>query len=313
VGITLLAFLACGDAPSGPADAPRHLVLISVDTLGAKHVGAYGHTRDTSPAIDALARRGVLFEHAYTQQVWTLTAHLSLMTSLNPQAHGASERRAAWPAAPTLPAVLSGAGFETAAFTGVGGYMSPRYGLGRGFRRYAIGATHDARDDARRIAWLREQAERAARDPGHRFFLFSHYFDVHSDVGTDVPYAAPEADARRYLDEVLPDGESWGRRGDTDLLIELEKSGAATERDRAVIGALYDAGVRYTDREGVGRLLAAIDALGLAASTLVVLTSDHGEEIFEHGKVSHQQPFDETARIPLVFAGPGVPEGVRRD
>ncbi len=309
-----VGWLGCSSEPPAPAvpEAPRHLVLISVDTLGAKHVGAYGYARDTSRAIDALAARGVLFENAYTQQVWTLTAHLSLMTGLHPQAHGASEQRAAWPAAPTLAATLKGAGFETAAFTGVGGYMSPRFGLGRGFERYAIGKTHDARDDGRRIAWLRAQAKRSAADPGHRFFLFAHYFDVHSDVGTEVPYVAPEADARRYLDEVLPPGDSWQRSGDTDLLIELEKSGEATDRDRAVLEALYDAGVRYTDREGVGRLLGALDELGLAESTLVVLTSDHGEEILEHGKVSHQQPFDETARVPLVFAGPGLPRRERR-
>jgi len=316
VGVVFAAALTLGctdPASHAPADPPRHVVLISVDTLGAKHVGAYGHDRDTSPVLDALAERGVLFEHAYTQQVWTLTAHLSLMTSLNPQAHGASEHRAAWPGAPTLAALLQRAGFETAAFTGVAAYMHPRFGLGRGFDRYVIGGTHEERDDARRVAWIREQAALSATDPDHRFFLFAHYFDVHSDVDTDVPYTAPETDRRRYLQEVLPPGESWSRRGDTDLLIEIEKSGAATERDRAVIGALYDAGVRYTDREAVGRLLAALDETGLAESTLVVLTSDHGEEILEHGKVSHQQPFDETARIPLVFAGPGVPEGVRRD
>jgi len=239
-----VGWLGCSSEPPAPAvpEAPRHLVLISVDTLGAKHVGAYGYARDTSRAIDALAARGVLFENAYTQQVWTLTAHLSLMTGLHPQAHGASEQRAAWPAAPTLAATLKGAGFETAAFTGVGGYMSPRFGLGRGFERYAIGKTHDARDDGRRIAWLRAQAKRSAADPGHRFFLFAHYFDVHSDVGTEVPYVAPEADARRYLDEVLPPGDSWQRSGDTDLLIELEKSGEATDRDRAVLEALYHSG-----------------------------------------------------------------------
>ena len=305
--------LAGGCAPEPPPQQaePRHLVLISVDTLGAKHVGAYGYERDTSPEIDALASRGTLFENAYTQQVWTLTAHLSLMTGMYPQAHGASEHRAAWPAAPTLAATLAPAGFKTAAFTGIGAYMNPRFGLGRGFDRYVIGGTHAARDDERRLAWLRAQAAKAAADPDHRFFLFSHYFDVHSDVGTDVPYVAPEEDTQRYLAEVLPAGESWPRRGDTDLLIELEKSGEATPRDRQVIEALYDAGVRYTDREAVGRLLSELEVLGLNESTLVVLTSDHGEEILEHGKVSHQQPFEETARVPLVFAGPGVPVAAR--
>jgi arylsulfatase A-like enzyme len=302
----------CSAGPAGEAPTvPRHLLLISVDTLGALHVGAYGYERDTSPVLGRLAERGVLFENAYTQQVWTLTSHLSLMTSLNPQSHAASEHQAAWPAAPTLAGVLRNAGFETAAFTGVGAYMNPRYGLGRGFDRYVIGKTDAERDNAPRIAWLREQARKVAADPKHRFFLFAHYFDVHSDVGTSVPYDAPEADRQAYLTQVLPEGEAWQREGDTDLLIELEKSGEASDRDRAVIRALYDAGVRYTDRAGVGALLAELEATGLARETLVVLTSDHGEEIFEHGKVSHQQPYEETARVPLVFAGPGVPRGER--
>ena len=311
--LALVGFVSGCTSEVDPEDGPgpKHLVLISVDTLGALHVGSYGYERDTSPVLDALGRRGVVFEHAYTQQVWTLTAHLSLMTSLYPQAHAASERQAAWPAAPTLAGVLKDAGFETAAFTGVGGYMNPRFGLGRGFGRYVIGKADAEHDNRARILWLRVQAESARVDPAHRFFLFAHYFDVHSDVGTSVPYDSPEADRLPYLDEVLAEGEVWDREGDTDLLIELQKSGQVTERDRAVIRALYDAGVKYTDRVGVGALLAEIDAVGLASDTLVVLTSDHGEEIFEHGKVSHQQPYEETARIPLVFAGPGVPRGVR--
>lgn len=295
----------------------RNVVVVSLDTLSALHTGAYRYERPTSPTLDALAARGALFEHAYTQQVWTLTAHISLMTGLNPQAHRASEKRVATDASPTLAEVLREQGFATGAFTGGGGYMKPRFGMGRGFDEYRLGKEDAAADVAPALRWLEAQAERRAVQPDHRFFLFAHFFDIHSDVGTDVPYDAPPPHGERFLAEVLPDGESWARRGDTQLLIDLEKGkatgGEVTELDRRVLGALYDGGVLHTDRVGLGAIVAKLEALDLMDETLLVVTADHGEEIFEHGKVSHQQPYEETARIPLVWVGPGIEEELRLD
>ena len=99
--------------------------------------------------------------------------------------------------------MLRAAGFRTAAFTGVDVYMNPRFGLGRGFERYVIGQTDAVRDNVSRIEWLREQAALGEADPEHRFFMFAHYFDVHSDVDTEVPYVSPPDDRDRYLGTVL--------------------------------------------------------------------------------------------------------------
>jgi hypothetical protein len=90
--LVMQASCGCGSPP----ERIRNVVLVSLDTLSALHTSAYRYERPTSPALDALAARGALFENAYTQQVWTLTAHISLMTGLNPQAHGTSEQRSRW-------------------------------------------------------------------------------------------------------------------------------------------------------------------------------------------------------------------------
>ena len=121
-----------------------------------------------------------------------------------------------------------------------------------------------------------------------------------------MPYHVPAPDGRRFL----PPGPAWDRSGGSDLLIRLKREGP-TERDVEFLTAYYDAGVRYVDEHGLGPLLAALDELGLADDTLLVLTADHGEEIFEHGSVLHGYPYDETARVPLVFRGPGIPTGRR--
>jgi arylsulfatase A-like enzyme len=293
--------LACA-----PDHEIRNVVLVSLDAVGAKHVGAYGYQRDTTPHLDAVARRGVLFENAYTQQTWTLTSHLTIMTGVHPRVHGASKTRRSSPAATTLAEILSERGFTTAAFTGAKGFMHPGFGLGRGFDSYEMGVRDSRINTPAVVEWLREQARRNAADPEHRFLLFVHYYDAHSDSGTPVPYHVPGQMGRRYV----PEGRSWDRKGATGLLLDLARHGF-TDLDREFVSAYYDAGVRYVDEHGVGALDAALHELDLAGETLLVITADHGEEILEHGSVLHGQPYQEIARVPLVVRGPGIPDGTR--
>jgi len=303
----LLATCAAGGCGErGRVPAVRGVVVISLDALGAKHVGAYGYERDTTPALDDFAAQGVLFERAYTQQVWTLTSHVTMMSGLYPKTHGASKRGPARPGATMLAEVLHDAGFATAAFTGAGGYMKPGFGLGRGFDVY--GTNRATERGGRAVArWLRERARIRALDPAHRFFLFLHFYDVHSDEGTDLPYDAPPAFRARFL----PDGLDWKRRGDTYMLMGMQVRGDVDDHDREVLRSLYDAGVLQADQRRLAPVLRLLDELGLARDTLVVVTSDHGEELFEHGRTTHQQPYEETARVPLVARGPGLPAGAR--
>ena len=301
----LCALWLTGCGAGAPAERARHLVLVSVDALGAKHVGAYGHSVPTTPYLDRLAEQGTLFEAAYTQQLWTLTSHLTMMTGLSPQAHGAGYEQPARPDVGTLAQALQAEGVTTATFVGAQGFMKPRYGLGRGFDTYVTRSANARLDNRRAFAWLKGQAERSRDDPGHRFFLFLHYYDVHSDAGTDVPYDSPNR--LRFM----PEGVRWRHPGDTAALGRLRKSGRVTEEDRQALHALYDAGVHFVDEQAIGGLMKVLAANGLAEETLLVVTSDHGDELFEHGDISHQQPYDEGARVPLVMRGPGVPAGRR--
>lgn len=186
--------------------------------------------------------------------------------------------------------------------------MRPDFGLGRGFQQYEVGHPHRMNgDNGKRMQWLETQAAKAKLDPEHRFFLFVHSYDIHSDVDTPYPYWSPP----RYRLRFFPRGENWERRGDTKLLMQMRVAGSATERDKLFLNALYDGGVLFTDQEVLAPLMAKLRSLDLWEDTLVVITSDHGEEIFAHGWATHQQPYEETARVPLVFTGAGVPRGLR--
>jgi arylsulfatase A-like enzyme len=216
-------------------------------------------------------------------------------------------RLASAPGASTLAEVFQAQGFATAGFVAQRVWMHPRYGHSRGFQRYEIGGS-DARANAPAIvAWLGEQALALEHDPSHRFFLFAHFYDAHSDANTDIPYSVPPPLRDRYL----PDAAPWGRRGGTSLLLRLYASGDTTRRDREFIRAYYDAGVRYVDEYGLGAIVAALREHELERDTLLVVTADHGEELFEHGHVLHGAPYDETTRVPFVLRGAGVPAGLR--
>jgi len=271
--------------PRQRLDTRPNIVLVSLDTLRARSLGAYGYARDTSPFLDSLAERGALFENAITASVTTSPAHMSLFTGLYPVRHGIREglqRKA--PHAITLAQHFRGAGYRTAAFT-ENGYLVRRRGFGDGFAQYTenVGETLKAPGEARRTfgqarRWLQANAETP-------FFLFLHTYEVHS------PYD-PET---RYASLFRSDGEP----GAGNLAVR----GA---RDR------YDREIRIVDEE-LERLFAAIAEAGLAKSTIVVVTSDHGEEFGEHGGYQHGGAvYEESVRVPLVFVGPGRIPGPRR-
>lgn len=279
---------------------------MSLDALSAQHVGTYGYERETTPALDAIAQQGTVFERAWSQQLWTLTSHVTMMTGLYVKTHGASRLRPAREQATTIAEILSAEAFTTAAFTGAGGYMKPDFGLGRGFAHYGVNAAN-SNGPGSPAAWLRKQAALQEADPGHRFFLFVHFYDIHSDEGTDVPYAAPAP----YRAQFFPKGFQWRRRGDTKLLSELARAQDVDAEDLAALRGLYDAEVLHADQRRLRPLVGLLDRLGFAQNTLLIITSDHGEELLEHGGVTHGQPYQETAHVPLVLRGPGIPAGAR--
>jgi len=284
----------CADAP-----APRNLILISIDTLRADRLGSYGYARPTSPNLDAEVTRGVLFEDATAVSSWTFPSHASMFTGLYPGRSGATElKRPIRADVPSLAGWLAERGYETGAI--VSSTLFKGYGLERGFATLELvdpGGPEPSLVTQKSLEWLAaRQSPRAAP-----FFFLIHYLDPHSDYAS-----MPEFEAQ-FVEpyEGQADGSS------EQLFRHVSGSLRFDAADARHLSNLYDAGVRQQDEE-LGKLFRYLREGGFLEDTLVVLTSDHGEEFLEHGNVMHGlQHHEESVRIPLVFLGPEIPAGVR--
>jgi arylsulfatase A-like enzyme len=262
-------------------------------------LGCYGYDRPTSPTLDLLAAEGTLFENAFTTSPWTLPAHASLLTGLYPRHHGATtERRALRRGIPTLAEILSKQGFFTMAVVN-SHYVSRRYGFSRGFDEFAYiqermseHGPSEVVDTA--LSWLSKRRE----DP---FFLLLHDYDVHSDYGALPEYE--KSFLRPYEGQI--DGSTQ------QLMRFLSEPFEMSTGDIEHLVDLYVAGIRQKDAE-LARLVEYLRTTEELENTLIIVTSDHGEEFLEHGGVLHARTqYDEVIRIPLILRGPGIPRGRR--
>jgi arylsulfatase A-like enzyme len=297
LGVVLaLASIATACAPSPPT--LRNVILISVDTLRADHLGAYGHPRPTSPNLDAFAAAGVVFEDVSSTSPWTLPAHTSLFTGRYLRGHGVHTEGHRLPDdVPTLAAILKERGFATGAVVNTL-FLSPRFGVARGFDHYGVIESDQSPEGAARrvtdaaIAWLEDRSE--------PFFLFVHHFDVHSD------YRSLPQHERRFAPEP---GRFDGRT--IQLLLAIRGDKPIDAADALHLAKLYDAGIFQLDAE-LARFFAWLRERGRLEDTLVIVTSDHGEEFLEHGGLLHGSThYQELLRVPLLLGGAGVPAGVR--
>ncbi|MCZ6833063.1 MAG: sulfatase [Acidobacteria bacterium] len=300
-----LLLLACqGARESGPAippGTPRGVVLISIDTLRADHLSAYGYEKPTSPFMDEVAAAGVLFENAISSAPWTLPAHASILTGLDPSTHRAVDGSEGIAVDVTMAAeMFRDAGYATGGFV-ASWFVSRRYGFDRGFDHFDDFQRTIKNNTKEKIiatpvidaagSWLREHGE----DP---FFLFVHLYDAHFNYDPpaehaalfDTGYTGPREHYRKYSyypDHPLP----------PDLLAQEV--------------ALYDAEIHFVDAE-LRRLYGVLEEMGLADDVLILITADHGEEFFERGSWGHAHTlYEEVIRVPLIVKGPGI-EGSRR-
>ena len=280
---------------------PSHVVLISIDTLRADHLGCYGYARPTSPTLDRIARRGLLFEDVTSACPWTLPAHASLLTGLYPRRNGVRTRHDRLPAdVNTLAEAFREHGFLTGAIVNCH-WLVERYGLHRGFDDFTY-----VKEDVKEVApsAVGERAQQwLTRHAGKRSFLFLHYYDIHSDYRSLPRYE--EQFVRPYQGTV--DGSTLqliaARYGHLQL----------NQADIEHLVDLYDAGIRQLD-DGIARLFGCLEENGLLEDTLVIITADHGEEFLEHGDVLHGRThFQEVVHVPLILCGPGVPRDRRQD
>lgn len=294
--VLALALAACGaDAPQLAPGGP--IILIAIDTLRADHLGLYGYERDTSPRLDALAAEGVVFEHAFATASWTLPSMTSLLTGTWPREHGAGYARIRGgrqrfsrlrAQVPTLAELLRDAGYATGAVANVG-FMSPRFGFGRGFDTYDWVSSTD--EESRRAG---ESVDRAlawidANDDGPFFFML-HLFDPHRYFDAPPPFRGKFTEAYR------------DRYGDTLATLESRLE-AERQGDLGFHVAAYDEEIAYTDDQ-VGRFIDGLRERGIWDKALVVLTADHGESLHDHDERGHGGTlYNELIRVPFVVWG----------
>jgi len=266
----------------------RGVILISVDTLRRDHVGAYGYSRPTTPTLDSLAHSGIVAEDAVSVSSWTLPAHLSMFTSVLPGTHGGVDSKQGFNrSVPTLAGVLKRLGYATHAVTSHL-YVSKTYGVDEGFDSMNFRQDRLAENVANHAMDL---VDRFGDRP---FFIFLHFYDPHWH------YAPPPEVLKLF--ETSYSGKLTGNLKDFQNL----RPDQVSKADLDHLLALYDGEIRYTDNE-IGRLITHLKEREVWRNTMMVVTSDHGEEFLEHGSWEHQKTlYEEVVRIPLVVAGPGV-------
>ncbi|MHC4395933.1 MAG: sulfatase [Planctomycetota bacterium] len=301
-----------------------NVLLISVDTLRADSLNCYGFKKYiTSPNIDALAKDGILFENCITASPWTTPSHMSMLTSMYPSTHGITisfmelwmNLYAKGPTFAKLPEfrttlaeVLKANGFKTAAFTG-GGTLEPVIGFDQGFELYDTSMYKlDKRNMGGMYNWIKENSNR-------NFFLFWHHFEVHA------PYLHAD-----FLSDILPGKTSkilrkeheklaanlfrnvWPNTSAYLLQTQMKMLETYSALNPVVCKTLYLGGVLSADR-WLGQLLQLLKDEDLYDRTLIIFTSDHGEEFADHFQENFydnhgQTLYEEMIRVPLIIKLP---------
>jgi arylsulfatase A-like enzyme len=313
IGLALTAIFCLPACRRGGADrVPKvPIILLSIDTLRADHLSGYGYGRETSPAIDGFSREAVLFENAVSPSPMTTPAHVSIFTATTPAVHGRANISNFKTEYEPLPAriinaaeVLKANGYVTLGIHGSGN-VEGLCGLKRGFDHYA-GVPYEGLNSGL------EEIIKSHRTSASPFFIFLHHYVCHD------PYTRGPKDLRLRFVE---------RRSDEmaaliDEIEELKFSGQkrrrfwrrfdlARQADWETLRALYDGGIRCSDSIFAG-MLDVLKKERIYEDALIIVLSDHGEELFEHGGKLHRRLFIETLHVPLIVKFPRGEFGGRR-
>jgi arylsulfatase A-like enzyme len=309
-----------------------NIVLISIDSLRSDHLGCYGYDKPTSPTIDWLAGQGILFEHSLAHSPWTLPSHVSLLSSLYPSAHGVESINQKPSENVTLvQEILKRNGYRTAAFTG-GGFVGSSYGFDRGFELFVDQRRGTDRWVSQTLDWVRKVKK-------EKWFVFMHTFAVHypykpnprilklftdwtpPDSTTVEEIAAQITDINDISDDEMRTlmlhrfihgtkifrkhfGSFFDSSGKRSVLFEMLHRWSTlpkSEEDVSHIVTCYDSTIREVD-EAIKKLVEGLEKLKLLSRTIIIITSDHGEEFLERRWIGHGTSlFSEQIHIPLVY------------
>ncbi len=315
LGAAALLFLLIPDRPPRP-----DIILISIDTLRADRLGCYGCPAGASPNIDAFSREGAQFMHVISQAPSTASSHMSLFTGLLPPVHRVINLMTdleTWrktglglaSSVPTLAEYLKENGYRTAGFHG-GGNVSAILGFDRGFDVYQKTQWETLFDDPAPLnrvnKWLSQESAREKP-----FFLFIHHYICHEPYLQSPPgfrkrfLTAPVPGLQEELERIAPQGMMATSRFKSTRKQWWGLIDGNNEAHRRHVRDLYDSGVSYADFV-LGKVLDFLKRRGWYDRSLVIVTSDHGEQFWEHGGTCHRGwLFSETLHVPLLIKFPG--------
>jgi arylsulfatase A-like enzyme len=295
-----------------------NIILIEIDATRHDHLSCYGYHRRTTPNIDRLAEEGVLYEQAISPASWTLPSNASLFTGLYPSQHGTgiSHQQLA-PHLTTIAEVLDGQGYQTARFSS-NVWVSPTFGFMRGFRQFPairgpwskvplitrrrsplgkVFAHLVGLKGGRLSRWTNQAIDRwlsSGNDPNAPFFMFVLYGDPH------LPYVFHKP----FTYDYLGDRVAQARRVNQDPHRYMAGKVEMGPEDFEILAALYDGELSYVDQK-IGDLVDMLRRHGILDDTLLVITSDHGENIGDHGLLAHQYcVYDSLIHVPLIIRYP---------
>ncbi|MFY9822191.1 MAG: sulfatase, partial [Thermoanaerobaculia bacterium] len=302
----------------GPDGEHRpNIVLVSLDTVRADHLSLYGYRRQTTPRLSAWAGRwATVFETTVASAPWTLPSHTAMLSGIDAVHHGVNRHGPIPASLPFLPQRLRDAGYATFATT-AGVLLTPQLGFARGFDDFRVRGKMESLPEwnaelgdgiADALRWLQGHRD-------ERFFLFFHTFEAHSPYQPREPYFRDFGGDEKALNAGEP---VWMEENGFEdavrpryLLFHPPTYAAGVTypkrvlkpQDRELATTLYDSGLAYIDQQ-LSALLSYLEAAGLLDDTIVVVTSDHGESLYEHGLVSHSSLYDQDLKVPLIVAAP---------
>lgn len=295
----LLLFPACSSDAPAQGGSSEVVALVLVDTLRRDALGCYGNGEAQTPNIDALAAHGARFDHAISASGWTLPSVASMLTGTWPAMHKALGKVSRLtPITADLPVaaeVFEQAGYSTLGFANAA-FLSPLLGLDRGFEVFDHEHAYNwdiRRADATVDAALLAISER----PGQKVFLLVHLFDAHLDYDPPDGFITPFVGDRRTPEPPVSMRESMDLRQD-------DGEAPPTQADIDYLRGMYQGEIAFVDR-ALGRMVDGLKELGRWDHTTLVITSDHGEEFWDHGGFEHGHTlYDELVRVPLIIRTP---------
>lgn len=300
-----------------------NILLISLDTVRADHLSCYGYSKSTTPNIDRLAENGTLFEHAYSNAVWTPPAHASMLTGLYPSEHGVVDQNRLDSDIPTIAQNLLSNGYRTAGFVS-NSQVGQLVGLDKGHETFVEiwRGSQSKNIILRALRWFGRKALDIAclRDHGAKitnqlalkwldeaqrgdkpFYLFLHYIDAHSPLKAPRPYRT------KFISKGLIrkiDQQVVKLMADNPLRFYSSNIIPNQFENEYLVG-LYDGEIGYLDKK-IGEIAEYLKKEKLYDNTLIIITADHGEHFGEHGHYSHVSSlYQPIIHVPLIIKLPG--------